>query len=63
MLNPIKGGRREIIHKKVREAEEEVREVGDVYPLSPPPPPPRVLGSMVNVSSFENLTLYLLLFM
>ena len=25
---------------KVREAEEEVREAGDVYPLSPPPPPP-----------------------
>ena len=23
--------------KKVREAEEEVREAGDVYPLSPPP--------------------------
>ena len=32
-----KGRRREIIHKKVREAEEEVREAGDVYPLPPPP--------------------------
>ena len=36
MQESCEGGRRETIHKKAREATEEVREAGDVYPPVPP---------------------------